>query len=416
MTQTRERLGMLTLMAGLALAPLGCREDATSPAEPEPIPVFSTSSQTPLSFRQMSAGLFHTCGVTTDGRAYCWGDNVSGQLGDDTNVDRAVPTPVAGNLRFSLVSAGATYSCGVTTDERAYCWGQNTTGQLGDGTTTSRLRPVAVGGGRRFRDVRAGYFHTCAVNPFDVAFCWGHNSNGQVGDNTTTTRLLPVRVRGGLSFQRVFTAGLHSCGVTLDNRAYCWGRNEDGQLGDGTTIQKKVPTPVAGGHRFTRVSVGAAHGGDWSSVGCGVTSTDRVYCWGDNRFGQVGDGTSGFGLRRTIPVAVAGGLLFKGVSTGGVHTCGVTTTNRAYCWGSDGNFQLGDGSSFQENQVTPSPVAGGLLFRAITAGTFHSCAITTGDKAYCWGNNFQGQLGIGTTDDGAGFTPKSSPRAVVGPA
>jgi alpha-tubulin suppressor-like RCC1 family protein len=111
---------------------------------------------------------------------------------------------------------------------------------------------------------------------------------------------------------------------------------------------------------------------------------------------------------------VLGGHLFSEVSTGGVHTCGVTTTSVAYCWGSDGNFQLGDGDVSQVDRTTPNPVAGGHAFRAITAGTFHTCAITTTDRAYCWGNNFEGQLGVGFAD-GPTFVPHPSPEAVVEP-
>ena len=200
------------------------------------------------------------------------------------------------------------------------------------------------------------------MDPFNAAFCWGHNSNGQLGDNTTISRLTPVRVRVGAAFRRVFTAGFHSCGATLGNRGYCWGRNEDGQLGDGTTIQKRKPTLIAGNHRFTQVFVGAAHGGGWSSNSCGLTADQRAYCWGDNFLGQIGDGTAGFKLIRTSPVAVLGGLQFSGLNTSGVATCGVTTANRAYCWGSDGNFQVGDGNSTQEQYTTLNAVTGGLQF------------------------------------------------------
>jgi alpha-tubulin suppressor-like RCC1 family protein len=425
MSNTLDRRSLLKRLTTMAASPLllgsflslvavGCGPGTESPTAPTAGSQLVASSAT-LSFRQISGGLFHTCGVATDDRAYCWGQNVNGQLGDGTTTSRARPTPVAGGHFFILVSAGAGYSCGITTQNRAYCWGQNTTGQLGDGTTTDRLRPVAVASSKRFSQVRSGYFHTCAVDPFNAAFCWGHNSNGQLGDNSKISRLTPVRVRGGLAFRRVFTAGFHSCGATLDNRGYCWGRNEDGQLGDGTTIQKLKPTLIAGNHRFTQVFVGAAHGGGWSSNSCGLTSDQRAYCWGDNRLGQIGDGTSGWNLIRTSPVAVLGGLQFSGLNTSGVATCGVTTANRAYCWGSDGNFQVGDGNSTAEEYTTPNAVTGGLQFRAITTGTLHTCAITTLNAAYCWGNNFEGQLGIGTFDSGAGFTAKSSPLAVVAP-
>lgn len=413
----RPGIGLLTLIPALTLAAAGCQDETTSPTTAGPAPAITAAASAPLSFRQLSAGRRHTCGVTTDDRAYCWGDNATGQLGDGTSADRGSPVAVSGGLRFILVSAGGGYTCGLTTGERAYCWGENTAGQLGDGTTTNRPRPVPVAGGRRFRQVRAGHLHTCAVNPFGVGFCWGGNSNGQLGDNTRTNRLTPVRVNGGLAFRRIFPAGVHTCGVTTVDLGYCWGRNEDGQLGDETTIQKLKPTAVDGGHSFSQVLTGAGQGNGtaWSSVSCGVTTENRAFCWGENRFGALGDGTSGFGVFRIRPVAVLGGLLFSAVSTGGAHTCGITTTNLAYCWGSDGNHQLGDGNAQVNDRSTPGAVVGGLRFRAITAGTLHSCGITITDQAYCWGINFDGQLGIGTIDVSP-FTPKSSPRPVVGPA
>lgn len=397
------------LVAAAALAAAGCQGDGEPPTGPELSPALATASA--LSFRQISAGYFHSCGVTTDNRAYCWGQNISGQLGDGSTTDRLRPVAVAGGHSFAEVSAGAYYTCGITTDDRAYCWGDNGTGQLGDGTKTKRTRPVLVAGGRRFGQVRAGYFHTCAITLFNVAFCWGHNSNGQVGDGTLSERLTPTRVlANGLLFRRVSTAGFHTCGVATDFRAYCWGRNEDGQLGDGTTIQKKQPVAVLGGHGFRTVLVGATHGGSWQSVSCGLATDSRAWCWGDNTAGQIGDGTK---VTRTKPVAVSGGLLFVQVSPGGIHTCGATTDNRAYCWGSNGNAQLGDGSLADHS--TPGQVVGGLPFRGVAAGGLHSCGVTTANLAYCWGSNAYGEIGDGTVN-GNPFTPHSKPTAVVGPS
>ena len=141
-------------LCSLALV-FGCSEDTTAPSAADPAALASAAVQT-LSFRQISAGDLHTCGVTTDDRAYCWGANSDfgfdvgggGQLGDGTTVNyRLKPTAVAGGLRFLEVSAGTSHSCGITTDYRACCWGENWVGQLGDGTTTRRYAPGA--GGRR---------------------------------------------------------------------------------------------------------------------------------------------------------------------------------------------------------------------------------------------------------------------------
>jgi alpha-tubulin suppressor-like RCC1 family protein len=154
---------------------------------------------------------------------------------------------VAAALSFRQVSAGGGHTCGVTTAERGYCWGSNALGQIGDGTTTRRPTPVQVAGWLSFRLLSAGSSDTCAVNLFDRAFCWGANTRGQLGDGTTTQRLTPVRVVGGLRFRQVSASEIrHTCGVTTGNLSYCWGQNDNGQLGDGTLRNRARPTPVAG--------------------------------------------------------------------------------------------------------------------------------------------------------------------------
>src|SRR5262249_24494437 len=140
-----------------------------------------------LVFTQVSAGLNHNCGVTSDGRIFCWGRNDNGKLGDGTTTDRFGPVPVAGSLRFRQVSAGYLDTCAVTTSNRAYCWGDNRFGQLGDGTTTSHLTPTAVAGARSFRRVDAWWRHSCGVTyPDNRAFCWGNNIRGQLGIGNNT--------------------------------------------------------------------------------------------------------------------------------------------------------------------------------------------------------------------------------------
>jgi alpha-tubulin suppressor-like RCC1 family protein len=148
-----------------------------------------------LRFHEVDAGTLHTCGLTPGNRAYCWGDNEFGLLGDGTTTNRLTPVAVAGGLQFLQVSTGENFhTCGVATGNRAYCWGTNFTGQLGDGTTTRRLTPVAVAGRLRFREVSAGPNHTCGVATGNVAYCWGLNDFGQLGDGTRNPHLTPVAV------------------------------------------------------------------------------------------------------------------------------------------------------------------------------------------------------------------------------
>jgi alpha-tubulin suppressor-like RCC1 family protein len=204
----------------------------------------------PFLAQSLTAGGGYTCGLTSGGVAYCWGRNVSGQLGDGTTTYRLTPVPVAGRLIFTSLSAGGSHTCGLATTGAAYCWGWNGFGQLGDGTTTSSLTPVSVAGGLTFANLTTtstgGLFsaHSCGRTSTGVAYCWGRNALGQLGDGTTHSSLTPVPVAGGLTFVGLSAGGSHTCGWTLQVAAYCWGWNGDGQLGDGTTTISLMPLPV----------------------------------------------------------------------------------------------------------------------------------------------------------------------------
>jgi alpha-tubulin suppressor-like RCC1 family protein len=258
----------------------------------EPAPTTASTSQeatvsatAALAFLQLSAGFQHTCGVTTDFRAYCWGQNGNGQTGIGTfdNCDFGCPvfypTPVKGGLSFKQVDAGTNHTCGVTPANRAYCWGYGRL--LGTGTTTSRPTPTAVAGARSFRQVSAGGDHSCGVTADDRAYCWGENARGQLGDGTLSQRRWPKAVAGGLSFNRVTAGGFHTCALTPSNKTYCWGRG--GAVGDGTNVDRPKPVAVAGGFSFNQVSAGGAHT-------CAKTGASAGYCWGSNDWNQLGDG------------------------------------------------------------------------------------------------------------------------------
>jgi alpha-tubulin suppressor-like RCC1 family protein len=396
--RSRPPFPIAALAPALLAAALGCGQDAQSPTAPEPARALDIAPARALAFRQVSAGFSHTCGVTPDDRAYCWG---SGPLGGSLS-PRLTPAAVVGGHRFLQVSSGTDHSCGVNLFNRAYCWGDNTGGQLGDGTTADfRPNPVRVVGRLRFRQVVAANHHTCGVTTENRAYCWGENLFGEIGDGTRgTPRLTPVPVSGGLRFRQVSAALLHTCGVTLDDQAYCWGLNSQGQLGGGPEGDLSLtPVQVVGGLGFRRVIAG------WTHI-CGVTPADQAYCWGDNIFGQLGDATT---TTRQTPLPVAGGLRFRQVGAAGQrHTCGVTVDDRAYCWGSNRDGQLGDGTI--SRHLRPFAVAGGLKFRQVSARFSHTCGVTLGNVAYCWGLNSDGQLGDGTT------TTRLAPVAVAAPA
>jgi alpha-tubulin suppressor-like RCC1 family protein len=206
-----------------------------------------------LRFRGVSVGIYHSCGVTTTDRVYCWGGDQSGQIGDgvasgtcqvtfNTAPCRKKPALVVGGYRWRQVDADGGRTCGVTTDGRAFCWGDGTEGQNGDGTRSIRTAPSRVAGDRLYRAVSTGHFHTCAVATDNRAYCWGGNPFGQLGDGTEgTMRLRPRAVVGGHLFDQV-SAGGSTCGQTLTGAAYCWGF----YVGNGTDLHYLTPQPVGG--------------------------------------------------------------------------------------------------------------------------------------------------------------------------
>ena len=334
-----------------------------------------------LTFQSVSAGGVHSCGLTTDGDAYCWGRNTEGQLGDGTNTDSNEPVPVSDGLTFQSLSAGGGHTCGVTMDEDSYCWGAGANGRLGNGTVTNRNVPVAVSGGLAFQSVSASQRHTCGVTTDGDAYCWGENGIGQLGDGTYINSNVPVAVLD-ITFESVSAGAAHTCGVTTDGDAYCWGWNDFGQLGDGTNTDSNEPVPVSDGLTFQSLSAGGGHT-------CGVTTDGDAYCWGLNDIGQLGGGNN---TSSNIPVAVSGGLTFQSVNAGDNHSCGLTTAGAAYCWGQNTHGELGNGTTGTDSNV-PVAVSGGLTFQSVSAGRFHSCGVTIEADAYCWGAGERGRLG-----------------------
>jgi alpha-tubulin suppressor-like RCC1 family protein len=347
----------------------------------------------------LPAGERFTCALGEDGAAYCWGRNLSGQLGDGTTTARTAPVKVQGGLDFVALSTGYTHVCALTEDGTAYCWGRGNSGQLGDGTQNDRREPTRVMTDLKFRSVSAGSSHTCGVAEDGTAYCWGFaQPYGQLGDGTNTSlRTTPWPVKTELKFASISAGPYASCGITTSNQAYCWGPNSWGWLGDGTTTDSYVPVAVAGGLSFQSVSVGA-----WFA--CGLTTDGRAYCWGDNQNGRLGDGTH---RARTTPTAVVGGLTFVSLTAALDHACALTANGQAYCWGAPGFGHLGNGGSTNAYPA-PTPVAGGLTFRSLDTSEYHTCGVTVDGTGYCWGLNSEYELGDGTE------TNRLTPTGVVG--
>jgi alpha-tubulin suppressor-like RCC1 family protein len=211
------------------------RPRATIPARPQGVP-----------YRDVSAGLHHTCALDAEGVTLCWGWGHHGQLGVGSNVTLGFPERVRDVPAFTSISAGREHTCALSADGTAWCWGRGDFGQLGDGTGTSRPAPVRVAGEVRFTAISAGYEHTCAIARDGAAWCWGEGSRGRLGsgDATGGPQTRPVRVAGNSRFQSIAAGGQHSCAVSTELRVSCWGFGGFGQLGAGALADRYAPEPV----------------------------------------------------------------------------------------------------------------------------------------------------------------------------
>jgi alpha-tubulin suppressor-like RCC1 family protein len=247
----------------------------------------------------IESGAFHSCALRSDGARVCWGSNLFGALGVQTQSARQVaPMVVSEALRFTRLSGGLAHSCGISTTGEAYCWGSAQVGELGEGSAaTLRMTPTRVLGGHRFAEVSAGIFSSCALTDRGVGYCWGINVFGNLLSGDGQFSAAPVRLETELRFAQLEVGGGHLCGLTVEGHVYCWGRNESGQAGvdpetggscanplDGGWVPcALVPIRVAAPLQFRQISLAATHT-------CGVTVDAEVYCWGSNRFGELGGG------------------------------------------------------------------------------------------------------------------------------
>ena len=237
--------------------------------------------------------------------------------------------------------------------------------------------------------VSAGYLHTCAVTSKGAARCWGANEYGQLGNNSTTDSATPVGVYGlGSKVKNITSGYLHSCALTTNGRVWCWGNNTYGQLGNNSTTNSARPVAVAGLGRGVR-----AIDAGWFDT-CAITARGAVKCWGNNSYGQLGNNTT---TSSPTPVQVHGLTRgAKAVSASYFHTCAITAKGAAKCWGNNSWGELGDNTA--NESAKPVGVYGlNKRVKQISAGYTSTCAVTTKGAAKCWGSNLYGQLGDSST-------------------
>ena len=363
----------------------------------------------------VTAGDIQSCGLTVRGNAYCWGYPGVGAIGDGdfSGSSRPTPTRVIGGHTFSSISSGYAHVCAIrSTDSTAFCWGWNSNGQLGNGASDV-AEPQAVTGGLQFMRISAGQIHTCGIAVDSLAYCWGQQGLGRLGNNQGASAAIstPTAVDGAMHFASISAGDEHTCGIIGDATAFCWGRQANGRLGNNLTVDASVitPTAVQDGHTFLEISAGGDHT-------CGVRgpATDRRgMCWGLNAEGQLGVAAGDF-TERLVPNFVANSLKYRNIRASDRSSCGATVGGSGFCWGTADIGRLGNGITTGSFTV-PQAVAGGLSFVRIDAATpgvstfgDHTCGMTSSGKAYCWGGSDFGQSGDGTT------LPNSVPVRVRG--
>jgi alpha-tubulin suppressor-like RCC1 family protein len=300
------------------------------------------------------------------------------------------------------LAAGYNHNCVVTTTGGLMCWGDNAFGQVGDGTLGNALVPVDVSGlTSGVTSAAPGEDHTCALVTGGVE-CWGGNWQGRLGADplAVPVSLTPIVVFTPPPTVDAIAVGAgHSCAV-LSGGAKCWGSNEYGQLGNGVSGAGANPTPVDVLAVVTPsptplTGVSSVVAGRYHT--CALTATGGVKCWGRNDRGQLGNGTGGDGsdaYNSSTPVDVLADAIPSPVALSGVtsitageyHTCALTTGQGVKCWGGNAFGQLGNNQSWNRNiAVDVSSLSSSVL--GVSAGANHTCAVTTGGGAKCWGDD-----------------------------
>jgi alpha-tubulin suppressor-like RCC1 family protein len=369
----------------------------------------------------MSLGETHTCAITKasetiTSKLWCWGDYSNGKLGVDPSVIGSgnLPIEVTGLLGSPLaVAAGKEHTCAIIqneVDSSVMCWGYNQEGQLGIGNTTSMSLPTEVPESSGAKEISAGESFTSIVITNGEIKSWGANTEGQLGNGFFFRRQLPIHLNSLLEpIEDVVSGENHTCALTQTGNVYCWGSNLYGQLGNGTTDYSKDPVKVLNlDSKVNSIAAGPFHT-------CVLLASGEAKCWGYNMSGILGTGdlyttnlsTPEFVIDADTSLPLAN---IEKITTGGWHNCALMMGGSIKCWGSDLFGQLGMEPPTESYMVAyPVDVPFLGIFTDVSAGLDHTCAVANNGSAYCWGVNYNGELGIGSSD----FDPHPIPTQVI---
>lgn len=331
----------------------------------------------------VTAGYYHSVSLDQDGRAWAWGRNDVGQIGNGNRINTTEPVEVLGNHKFVQVEAGGYHNLGIDTDGKLWAWGYNTHGQLGVGdeiTSGYSSTPVAVKTSLRFKAIALSEAQSFALDTNGKLWAWGYNNQGQLGLGDTNSRDLPTAVKPGYSFTALAAGTGHTVAIDTNGAAWAWGLNSSGQLGDTTTTNRLVPVLVAGGKIFKKVEAGQANT-------LALDATGKAWGWGNNINGRLGTGTV---VNILTPTAIQGGIVFASIESGYQHSTGLDQAGKLWTWGLNTENQLGNTAG---TKTAPTLVSGDYV--SVGGGAYHTVALDKTGKIWAWGLNSTGQLGTG---------------------
>ena len=375
---------------------------------------------------KLALGDRHSCAVTDDGQALCWGNGTNGEIGNSQSSNKSTPVyvvdgedntiPIEGIVQ---IVAGYEYTCALNIEGKVFCWGSQADGRLGNGVTSGGIinHPATVKTDitsdppvdlLNIVQIASHSNHTCALSSDSEVFCWGKGNKGQLGNNANSGKNLPVKVVAETGSTdpltgiiQIATGGRHTCALNLEGEVFCWGYHVYGQLGDNSAatsiaypvqvLSESGDTPL---NNIAQVVTGSSHT-------CALSNDGNVFCWGYGVNGRLGSGEGG---NSGLPVSVVESIGSQSplsnvtqISAGKKHTCALKTDSTLVCWGVGDNGQLGNNA--QSSQNTPVIVVSGdgetsplANIVEVAAGGSHTCALNDAGSIYCWGNGSGGAL------------------------
>lgn len=368
----------------------------------------------PWKIAQIAVAAEHSCAISGDNIAYCWGHGFEGRIGDGTTtyVDgntQDVPTAVDSSDTWLMVSSGGdntgtTSTCGIKTDGSGWCWGKNNNAALGIGvgysTTPFAYSPMAMAGGDTWTYIDVDYRAGCGITDTGAAKCWGGDIYGRMGNgsgNSDNDTAAAITEAG--PWKHITIGDYHACAVKTDDTGWCWGRDLYGNLGDGAAnagATVEDPTLVSGSYSWDQIHAG-------SGYSCGIQTDATLWCWGHQTYGALGLGTTNTDV--DVPNQV-GSDTWLSVAVSDDHTCGIKSDKTLWCWGRSAFGQLGLGPSASGNYTTPTQIIedGPWEIVDVSGNQETTCAVKSDGTLWCWGRDTYNQLGNGadTTDQ---FSP-----------